>query len=96
VIGNFETGGDLTQYKDDYQVELQQIIDAKIEGKEVVARRGSAAEGGQPDGSAAPEPGPRLCGKKKPRESQKNLRPNRCVPWPGRSGPRVTRGARPY
>ncbi len=36
VIGNFETGGDLTQYKDDYQVELKKIIDAKIEGKEVV------------------------------------------------------------
>ena len=37
VIGNFETGGDLTQYKDDYQEELRKIIDAKIEGKEVVA-----------------------------------------------------------
>jgi DNA end-binding protein Ku len=36
VIGNFETGGDLTQYKDDYQVELKKIIDAKIEGKEIV------------------------------------------------------------
>ena len=36
VIGNFETGGDLTQYKDDYQEELRQIIDAKIEGKEIV------------------------------------------------------------
>src|SRR5215203_6839904 len=36
VIGNFETGGDLTQYKDDYQVELKKIIEAKIEGKEVV------------------------------------------------------------
>jgi DNA end-binding protein Ku len=35
VIGNFETGGDLTQYKDDYQAELRRIIDAKIEGKEV-------------------------------------------------------------
>ena len=38
VIGNFETGGDLTQYKDDYQEELRRIIDAKIEGKEVVAQ----------------------------------------------------------
>jgi DNA end-binding protein Ku len=37
VIGNFETGGDLSQYKDDYQVELKKIIEAKIEGKEVVA-----------------------------------------------------------
>ena len=36
VIGNFETGGDLTQYKDDYQLELQKIIDAKIEGREIV------------------------------------------------------------
>ena len=36
VIGNFETGGDLTQYKDDYQVELKKMIDAKIEGKEIV------------------------------------------------------------
>jgi DNA end-binding protein Ku len=37
VIGNFETGGDLTQYKDDYQEQLRQIIDAKIEGREVTA-----------------------------------------------------------
>ena len=37
VIGNFETGGDLTQYKDDYQNELRRIIDAKIAGEEVVA-----------------------------------------------------------
>jgi DNA end-binding protein Ku len=36
VIGNFETGGDLTQYKDDYQEELRKIIDAKIEGREIV------------------------------------------------------------
>jgi DNA end-binding protein Ku len=36
VIGNFETGGDLTQYKDEYQEQLRQIIDAKIEGREVV------------------------------------------------------------
>jgi len=36
VIGNFETGGDLTQYKDEYQDQLRQIIDAKIEGREVV------------------------------------------------------------
>ena len=36
VIGNFETGGDLTQYKDDYQLQLRGIIDAKIEGREVV------------------------------------------------------------
>lgn len=37
VIGNFETGGDLTQYQDDYQNELRRIIDAKIAGEEVVA-----------------------------------------------------------
>ena len=36
VIGNFETGGDLTQYKDEYQEELRRIIDAKVEGKEIV------------------------------------------------------------
>jgi DNA end-binding protein Ku len=36
VIGNFETGGDLAQYKDDYQLELKKIIDAKIEGREIV------------------------------------------------------------
>ena len=38
VIGNFETGGDLTQYRDEYQDELRKIIDAKIEGREVVAQ----------------------------------------------------------
>ena len=37
VIGNFETGGDLTQYKDDYQEQLRAMIDAKIAGEEVVA-----------------------------------------------------------
>jgi DNA end-binding protein Ku len=37
VIGSFETGGDLSQYKDDYQVELRRIIDAKVAGEEVVA-----------------------------------------------------------
>jgi DNA end-binding protein Ku len=37
VIGNFETGGDLTQYKDDYQEELRKIIDAKIAGEEIAA-----------------------------------------------------------
>src|SRR5207344_3139249 len=37
VIGNFETEGDLTQYKDDYQEELRKIIDKKIAGEEVVA-----------------------------------------------------------
>jgi DNA end-binding protein Ku len=37
VIGNFETEGDLTQYKDEYQEELRRIIDAKVAGHEVVA-----------------------------------------------------------
>ena len=37
VIGNFETEGDLTQYQDDYQVELRKIIEAKIAGEEIVA-----------------------------------------------------------
>jgi DNA end-binding protein Ku len=37
VIGNFETDGDLTQYKDDYQLELRRIIEAKIAGEDVVA-----------------------------------------------------------
>jgi DNA end-binding protein Ku len=35
VIGNFETGGDLTQYKDDYQEQLRGLIDAKIAGEDV-------------------------------------------------------------
>jgi len=42
VIGNFETGGDLTQYKDDYQTELRRIIDAKIEGKDIVGPKEEA------------------------------------------------------
>jgi DNA end-binding protein Ku len=37
VIGNFETGGDLSQYQDDYQVELRRIIEAKVAGEEVAA-----------------------------------------------------------
>ena len=36
VISNFETEGDLTQYQDDYQRELREIIDAKIAGREIV------------------------------------------------------------
>jgi DNA end-binding protein Ku len=42
VIGNFETDGDLSQYKDDYQLELRRIIDAKVAGEEVVAPREEA------------------------------------------------------
>jgi DNA end-binding protein Ku len=37
VIGSFESGGDLREYKDEYQQELRRIIDAKIAGEEVVA-----------------------------------------------------------
>jgi DNA end-binding protein Ku len=37
VIGNFEGALDLTEYRDQYQEELQRIIDAKIAGEEVVA-----------------------------------------------------------
>ena len=36
VIGSFDTEGDLTQYRDDYQTELRRVIDAKIAGEEVV------------------------------------------------------------
>src|SRR5262245_61466176 len=36
VIGTFEGDVDFTTYKDDYQVGLREIIDAKIEGREVV------------------------------------------------------------
>lgn len=36
VIGSFESEGDLSQYRDDYQSELRRIIDAKIAGEEVV------------------------------------------------------------
>ena len=37
VIGNFESEGDLTQYQDDYQIELRKIIEAKIAGEDIVA-----------------------------------------------------------
>src|SRR5262245_38986200 len=37
VIGNFETEGDLTQYKDAYKEALRRIIDAKVAGEEIVA-----------------------------------------------------------
>ncbi len=37
VIENFEAALDLTEYRDEYQEELQRIIDAKIAGEEVVA-----------------------------------------------------------
>ncbi len=37
VIGNFEGNLNLEEYRDEYQEELQRIIDAKIAGEEVVA-----------------------------------------------------------
>jgi DNA end-binding protein Ku len=37
VIGTFEGDVDFTTYRDDYQVGLRDIIDAKIEGREIVA-----------------------------------------------------------
>jgi DNA end-binding protein Ku len=38
VIGTFEGTVDLETYRDDYQVGLREIIDAKIEGREIVAQ----------------------------------------------------------
>src|SRR5919202_2011259 len=38
VIGTFEGDVDLDTYKDDYQVGLREIIDAKIAGREVIAQ----------------------------------------------------------
>jgi DNA end-binding protein Ku len=37
VMGTFEGEVDLQEYKDEYQVGLREIIDAKIEGREIVA-----------------------------------------------------------
>ena len=37
VMGTFEGEVDLAEYRDDYQIGLREIIDAKIEGREVVA-----------------------------------------------------------
>jgi DNA end-binding protein Ku len=42
VIGNFEGQLDLSEYRDEYQEELQRIIDAKVAGEEVVAREEEA------------------------------------------------------
>jgi len=38
VMGTFEGDVDLQEYRDDYQVGLREIIDAKIEGREVVTQ----------------------------------------------------------
>jgi DNA end-binding protein Ku len=37
VMGTFEGTVDLQDYRDDYQIGLREIIDAKIEGREIVA-----------------------------------------------------------
>ena len=67
VIETFEGPLNLADYKDEYREGLQQIIDAKIAGEEVVAptRRG-AAEGRQPDGRAEEEP---RCGQREQEEA---------------------------
>ena len=71
VIENFEGELESAEYRDEYQEELRRIIDAKIAGEEVVATgRGGAAEGGQPDGRAAPEPRPGQHRKEKGRPRQ--------------------------
>ena len=38
VMGTFEGSVDLQEYRDDYQVGLREIIDAKIEGREIVTQ----------------------------------------------------------
>ena len=38
VMGTFEGSVDFESYRDDYQVGLREIIDAKIEGREIVAQ----------------------------------------------------------
>src|SRR5262249_21158858 len=42
VIGTFEGDVDLTSYRDEYQSGLRDIIDAKIEGREIVAQEAEA------------------------------------------------------
>jgi DNA end-binding protein Ku len=44
VIGTFESEVDFTEYRDDYQVGLREIIDAKIEGREIVAQQEEAPQ----------------------------------------------------
>jgi DNA end-binding protein Ku len=38
VMGTFEGDVDFESYRDDYQVGLREIIDAKIEGREIVTQ----------------------------------------------------------
>jgi DNA end-binding protein Ku len=42
VIGTFEGDLDFAAYRDEYQVGLREIIDAKIEGREVVTQEEEA------------------------------------------------------
>ena len=42
VISTFEGEVDFESYRDDYQVGLREIIDAKIEGREIVAKEEEA------------------------------------------------------
>jgi DNA end-binding protein Ku len=44
VIGTFEGDVDFAEYRDDYQVGLREIIDAKIEGREIVAQQEEAPQ----------------------------------------------------
>jgi DNA end-binding protein Ku len=44
VIGTFEGDLDFAEYRDDYQVGLREIIDAKIEGREIVAQEEEAPQ----------------------------------------------------
>ena len=44
VIGTFEGDVDFAEYRDDYQVGLREIIDAKIEGREIVAPQEEAPQ----------------------------------------------------
>ncbi len=44
MIGTFEGDVDFAEYRDDYQVGLREIIDAKIEGREVVAQEEEAPQ----------------------------------------------------
>ena len=56
-MGTFEGELDFTSYRDEYQEGLRGIIDAKIEGREIVrAGSRSAAQGRELDGGVAEEP----------------------------------------
>ena len=50
VMGTFEGEVDFESYRDDYQVGLREIIDAKIEGREIVAPEVEAPPKGRQPG----------------------------------------------